>query len=414
MPANSYYTNAKQDAIDTMDAADLEAIEQGFYDLGQVVDLKAPLNSPVLTTPQINDTSSDHQYVLAVNELLADRTITLPLLTGADEFLFKDHAVTITNKTIALASNTITGTKAEFDTACSDDNFIYDSEIGSVVQAWSAVLDATTASFTTADETKLDYITITGSVNLDTINSRVNALDAAVILVGSFAPSGGSFPGSGTAQAGESWIASDAGTIDSVTFASGDRIVALTDNASTTIYASNWLKLDYTDQVSSVAGKTGAVTLAIADITDFNANVETWLATPSSANLATAVTDETGSGSLVFATGPALSGPTINDGYTEEVFAVTGTTPAIAPGNGSVQTWSLSGSSTPTAGTWANGQKVVLHITAGANTISWASMSITWKTDNGSDPTLKTSGVTTVVLDKVGGVLYGYRAGDGG
>jgi len=48
------------------------------------------LTSPVLTTPQINDTSKDHQYVFAVSELSADRTVTLPLLTGNDEFVFKD------------------------------------------------------------------------------------------------------------------------------------------------------------------------------------------------------------------------------------------------------------------------------------------------------------------------------------
>lgn len=59
-----------------------------------------PLTSPVLTTPQINDTTADHQYVFAVNELAADRTVTLPLLTGNDEFVFKDHAVTMTNKTL--------------------------------------------------------------------------------------------------------------------------------------------------------------------------------------------------------------------------------------------------------------------------------------------------------------------------
>lgn len=58
------------------------------------------LTSPVLTTPQINDTSSDHQYVFAGSELTADRTVTLPLLTGNDEFVFKDHAQTLTNKTI--------------------------------------------------------------------------------------------------------------------------------------------------------------------------------------------------------------------------------------------------------------------------------------------------------------------------
>lgn len=51
--------------------------------------------SPVLTTPQINDTSSDHQYVFAVNELTADRTVTLPLLTGNDEFTFNSHTQTL-------------------------------------------------------------------------------------------------------------------------------------------------------------------------------------------------------------------------------------------------------------------------------------------------------------------------------
>jgi hypothetical protein len=41
------------------------------------------------------------------------------------------------------------------------------------------------------------------------------------------------------------------------------------------------------------------------------ANVATFLATPSSANLASAVTDETGSGALVFATSPSINTPTI-------------------------------------------------------------------------------------------------------
>lgn len=56
--------------------------------------------SPVLTTPQINDTTSTHQYIYGVSELAADRTVTLPLLTGNDEFVFKDHIQTLTNKTL--------------------------------------------------------------------------------------------------------------------------------------------------------------------------------------------------------------------------------------------------------------------------------------------------------------------------
>jgi hypothetical protein len=58
------------------------------------------LTSPLMTTPQINDTSADHQYVFGVSELAADRTVTLPLLTGNDTFVFANHAQTLDNKTI--------------------------------------------------------------------------------------------------------------------------------------------------------------------------------------------------------------------------------------------------------------------------------------------------------------------------
>jgi hypothetical protein len=46
-------------------------------------------------------------------------------------------------------------------------------------------------------------------------------------------------------------------------------------------------------------------------ITSFGTGVATWLGTPSSANLAAAVTDETGSGALVFATSPTLVTPVL-------------------------------------------------------------------------------------------------------
>ena len=67
------------------------------------------LSSPVLTTPQINDSASDHQYVFAVGNLAADRTVTLPVLTGGDTFVFNAHAQALTNKTIVAGSNTISG-----------------------------------------------------------------------------------------------------------------------------------------------------------------------------------------------------------------------------------------------------------------------------------------------------------------
>lgn len=111
--------------------------------------------------------------------------------------------------------------------------------------------------------------------------------------------------------------------------------------------------------------------------------------------------------------GKTLEGVVLNDGYTEEVFTVTGTTPALSPTNGSIQTWTLTGNSTPTVGTWASGQSMTLMVDDGsAYTINWASMSITWKTGGGTAPTLNTSGYTVISLWKVGTTIYGARVGD--
>ena len=60
-----------------------------------------------LTLPKINDSNSSHKYEFAVSDLTDNRTITLPLLTGNDEFVFKDHTQTLTNKT--LTSPVVTG-----------------------------------------------------------------------------------------------------------------------------------------------------------------------------------------------------------------------------------------------------------------------------------------------------------------
>jgi hypothetical protein len=64
----------------------------------------------------------------------------------------------------------------------------------------------------------------------------------------------------------------------------------------------------------------------LADLDGLGANVATFLATPSSLNLKTAVTDETGSGALVFGTAPTLDKPVINQADVTQ--AASATTPA--------------------------------------------------------------------------------------
>ena len=59
------------------------------------------------------------------------------------------------------------------------------------------------------------------------------------------------------------------------------------------------------------AVSSATVTPAVGSITGLGANVATFLATPSSANLAAALTDETGTGAAVFANTPTLVTPTL-------------------------------------------------------------------------------------------------------
>lgn len=81
-------------------------------------------------------------------------------------------------------------------------------------------------------------------------------------------------------------------------------------------------------------------------VSGLGAGVATFLATPSSANLATAVTDETGSGALVFATSPTLVTPILGTPTSGTLTNCTGLPAAGVTGTAAV----LSGNSTFTGG----------------------------------------------------------------
>ena len=139
-----------------------------FDNIATAVATKANIASPTFTGTatiaglEIQDTSSDHQYVFAVNELAADRTVTLPLLTGADEFTFNAHTATLTNKTID-----------------GDNNTLSNLDLGNEVD-WAAAGDVATAgAFTSGDfalvfETgvgmrKVDYDNLPGAGGLSNV-----------------------------------------------------------------------------------------------------------------------------------------------------------------------------------------------------------------------------------------------------
>ena len=127
-------------------------------------------------------------------------------------------------------------------------------------------------------------------------------------------------------------------------------------------------------------GVTGTLPVANGGtgITSLGSGVATFLGTPSSANLATAVTDETGTGALVFGTSPTLGTPTLNDPKINLAFnAQTGASyTAVLTDNGKVVTMSNGSGNTFSIPTNASvafpvGTQInVLQIGAGQTTIN--------------------------------------------
>lgn len=110
-------------------------------------------------------------------------------------------------------------------------------------------------------------------------------------------------------------------------------------------------------------------------------------------------------------TNKTLEAVSLTKGYTESVFEVTGATPALSPANGSIQTWVLTTNQAPTIGAWADGQSILLGVTAGSYTVTWPA--VTWSKVGGSGtaPALTATGINWVVLWKVGGSIFGSFLG---
>lgn len=88
------------------------------------------------------------------------------------------------------------------------------------------------------------------------------------------------------------------------------------DIIGSTLVGTNGVSVTYNDAANTVTVGLSDPTIQLADITDLSTDARTFLSTSSSSNLRTLVTDETGTGSLVFGTNPTLTGVTVSGNIT--------------------------------------------------------------------------------------------------
>lgn len=211
-----------------------------------------------------------------------------------------------------------------------------------VTPAWSNVTGTPT---TIAGYGITDGVTLTGAQALTnkTIDASLNTLSNIPNSALSFSTISGVALGGNlntlTIGSGLSGVSYNGSSAITITNTAPDQIVTLTQGGTTTItgtYPNFTISSSdqYVGTVTSVGtgtGLTGGPITTTGTISFSVPAVGTWAATPSSANLAAAMTDETGSGSLVFANGPVLSGPTI-DGANPYIQFNNGAAVALAAG----------------------------------------------------------------------------------
>ena len=234
--------------------------------------------------------ANNHEITLTVTDPTADRTITLPDATGT---------VALTETSVASfngATGAVTGVSS------------FNGLTGAVSGLTSGGPLGTPASGTLTNCTGLPVGTgISGlGGNVAAFLATPNSANLAAALTDETGSGANVFASSPTLVTPTLGVAA-ATSINKVTITTPATGSTITVDDGKTLTASNTLTFTGTDGSSVAFGAGGTVVYT----SGLGTNVAAFLATPSSANLISAITDETGTGALVFANTPTLVTPNI-------------------------------------------------------------------------------------------------------
>lgn len=240
------------------DKTKLDGVEANadVTDTANVTSAGALMDSEVTNLAQVK-AFDETDYATAAQGTTADAA--LPKAGGAMTGAITTNS-TFDGRDVAADGTKLDGIEASADVTDTANvtaaGALMDSEVTNLAQ----VKAFDSADYATAAQgTKVDFLTVTQAVDLDQMETDIAALANGMVYKGNWDASSGSFPGSGSAQTGWFYYVSVAGTVDGISFAVGDNIVATVDNASASAYTNNWSKHDQTDAVQAVVGLTGSI-----------------------------------------------------------------------------------------------------------------------------------------------------------